>query len=188
MKRTLLTLATVAAALAAGTAQAGANVGVSISIGQPGFYGQIDLGNAPPPQLVYAQPMIIERVSSPLPPLYLRVPLGYERHWKQHCYEYRACGRPVYFVRDDWYNNVYAPHYRDHYYGGGWHDARRVDRDHDGIPDNRDRDHGQGWANGHDDHRDNRRDDHHDNRRDDRKDDHRDDRGRGHDKDRDHDH
>jgi len=177
MKHTLLALATVAAALSVGTAHAGANVGVSISIGQPGFYGQIDLGNAPPPQVVYAQPMLIERVSAPPPPIYLRVPVAYQRNWRRYCGQYGACGRPVYFVRDDWYNNVYVPHYHDHYYGGGWHDARRMDRDHDGIPDNRDRDHGQGWANGHDDHRDNRRDDH--------RDDHG--RGRDHDNDRDRD-
>ena len=26
-----------------------ADVGVSITVGQPGFYGQLDIGNAPPP-------------------------------------------------------------------------------------------------------------------------------------------
>jgi hypothetical protein len=34
-----------------------------------------------------------------------------------------------------------VPHYREHYYGGGWREARR-DRDHDGVPDWRDRDGG----------------------------------------------
>ena len=38
-----------------------ADVGVSINIGQPGFYGRIDLGSFPQPQLVYTQPVIIER-------------------------------------------------------------------------------------------------------------------------------
>jgi hypothetical protein len=37
-----------------------ADVGVSISIGQPGFYGQIDIGNVPQPQVVYAQPVVIQ--------------------------------------------------------------------------------------------------------------------------------
>lgn len=146
-------------------AQAGSNVGVSISIGEPGFYGRIDLGNAPPPQLIYSQPVLIQRVAAPPPPLYLRVPVGYERNWGRYCGQYGACGRPVYFVRDDWYRNTYVPHYHDHYYGGGWHEARRDrdhdgipdyrdpdrghvrDRDRDGIPDNRDRDHGRGWDN-----------------------------------------
>ena len=35
--------------MTATTAQA-ADIGVSINIGQPGFYGRIDLGNAPAPQ------------------------------------------------------------------------------------------------------------------------------------------
>jgi len=30
-----------------------ADVGVSISVGQPGFYGQIDIGDFPQPQLIY---------------------------------------------------------------------------------------------------------------------------------------
>lgn len=141
MKRTLLALATGLAAL--GSAQA-ADIGVSISIGQPGFYGQLDLGNAPPPQLIYAQPVRGGRVVVAGPPLYLVVSPGDQRNWSRHCAAYRACGRQVYFVRQDWYDRVYVPHYRDHYYGGGWHAGRRVDRDHDGIPDYRDRDRGRG--------------------------------------------
>ena len=39
-------------------------------------------------------------------------PPGHEKHWNKHCHEYGACGRPVYFVRDGWYNDVYAPRYR----------------------------------------------------------------------------
>ncbi len=127
--------------LAAGAAQAHTDIGVSVNIGQPGFYGRIDLGNAPQPQLIYSQPVIIERVAVRPAPVYLRVPVGHERDWRRYCGQYGACGRPVYFVRDEWYRNTYAPHYREHYYGGGWHEARR-DRDHDGIPDHRDPDHG----------------------------------------------
>ncbi|MDN3922011.1 hypothetical protein [Roseateles violae] len=136
-----------AALTVAGPAAAYTDVGVSVSIGQPGFYGRIDLGNAPPPQLIYTQPVIIERVAVQPAPVYLRVPVGYERNWARYCGQYGACGRPVYFVRDDWYRNTYAPHYREHYYAGGWHEQRR-DRDHDGIPDYRDRDHGHGNGNG----------------------------------------
>jgi hypothetical protein len=98
-----------------------ADVGVSISVGQPGFYGQIDIGNVPRPPVVYAQPVVVapspEYVS--VQPIYLHVPPGHEKHWGKHCAEYHACGRPVYFVRDDWYNNEYAPHYR---HDGGYHD------------------------------------------------------------------
>jgi len=39
-----------------------ADVAISISLGQPGFYGQIDIGDYPPPRLVYAEPVIVEHV------------------------------------------------------------------------------------------------------------------------------
>jgi len=29
-----------------------------------------------------------------------------------YCPKYNACGRPVYFVRDRWYNEVYVPQYQ----------------------------------------------------------------------------
>ena len=91
-----------------------ADVGVSVSIGQPGFYGRIDIGNVPQPQLIYATPVIIQRVPVGVvrQPIYLRVPPGHEKKWSKHCRKYNACGRPVYFVQQDWYTNVYAPDYR----------------------------------------------------------------------------
>jgi len=142
----LIGLAALGAAVPAAQA---ADVGVSISVGDPGFYGRIDLGNAPRPQLIYSQPVWVERAPVRMEPIYLRVPVGYERNWGRYCHRYDACGRPVYFVRDSWYRDVYAPHYRDHYYREGWHEARREgwyearrDRDHDGVPDYRDRDGG----------------------------------------------
>jgi hypothetical protein len=101
--------------VAAFAAQAiAADVGVSVSVSQPGFYGQINIGSVPPPQLIFARPVIIERVPQyvSVSPIYLHVPPGHEKHWSQHCVEYHACGRPVYFVRDDWYETVYAPHGR----------------------------------------------------------------------------
>jgi|WetSurMetagenome_2_1015567.scaffolds.fasta_scaffold588612_1 hypothetical protein len=90
-----------------------ADVGVSVSIGQPGFYGRIDIGNAPRPEYVNPQPIIIQPVprGRTVEPIYLRVPPGHQKHWKKHCREYNACGQPVYFVKDNWYNEVYAPHY-----------------------------------------------------------------------------
>lgn len=95
-----------------GSALAG-DVGVSVSIGQPGFYGRIDIGHAPQPQVIYAQPVIIQ--PAPLgfarQPIYLRVSPGHEKHWDKNCHKYNACGQPVYFVQDDWYRNAYAPAY-----------------------------------------------------------------------------
>ena len=68
---------------------------------KPGIYGRIDIGNAPPPPLVYAQPVIIQRpaVFVEQPPLYLHVPPGHAKKWSKHCRKYNACGQPVYFVR-----------------------------------------------------------------------------------------
>jgi hypothetical protein len=107
MKRALFAALLTTAASAA----MAADVGVSISIGQPGFYGQIDIGNAPRPVLVYPQPVVIQRAVSPVQPVYLHVPPGHAKDWGKHCHKYNACARPVYFVKDDWYNNVYVPHY-----------------------------------------------------------------------------
>ncbi|KQW76124.1 MULTISPECIES: hypothetical protein [unclassified Methylibium] len=125
MKRMLLAAALAVTAMAPALA---ADVGVSVSIGQPGFYGRIDIGNYPQPQVIYPQPVII----APAPyavvqrPIYLRVPPGHAKNWGKHCSRYAACGQPVYFVQDGWYQNVYAPHYREDHR----HD-RRDDRDDD---------------------------------------------------------
>jgi hypothetical protein len=94
-----------------------AQTGISIGIGQPGFYGQLNLNGYPAPSLLYPQPVLIQ----PLPgavggygygaPIYLRVPPGHARNWARYCARYGACSRPVYFVQDSWYNNVYVPRY-----------------------------------------------------------------------------
>jgi len=91
-----------------------ADVGVSISIGQPGFYGRIDIGNAPQPEYINPQPIIIQPVprGRTVQPIYLRVPPGHQKNWSKYCGKYNACGQPVYFVKDKWYNDVYAPHYK----------------------------------------------------------------------------
>jgi hypothetical protein len=121
MKR--LVLATLLAT--ATSAVLAADVGVSISVGQPGFYGQIDIGNAPRPVLMYPQPVVIQpvHVVQPVPvqPVYLHVPPGHAKNWKKHCAQYNACARPVYFVKDDWYNNVYVPHYEQEHGKGRGH-------------------------------------------------------------------
>lgn len=92
---------------------------VSVNVGQPGFYGRIDIGSAPPPQLIFPQPVIIRpvQVVQPAQPIYLRVPPGHAQKWSKHCHKYSACARPVYFVQDDWYNNVYVPHHHTEHRG-----------------------------------------------------------------------
>ena len=122
MKRILLAAA---AAVSIVPAFAQTNVGVSVQVNQPGVYGRIDIGNVPqPPVVVYQQPMVI--VQSPVAvhqrPIYLHVPPGHEKHWDKHCGKYNACGQPVYFVREDWYQQQYVPaqrHGRDDDHGHG---------------------------------------------------------------------
>jgi hypothetical protein len=102
------------AALLASAPALAADVAVSVSIGEPGFYGQIDIGSYPRPRLLYPQPVVIHAVPVGVvrAPLYLRVPPGHEKHWDRHCAQYNACGAPVYFVEDGWYNTVYVPAYK----------------------------------------------------------------------------
>jgi hypothetical protein len=46
-----------------------ADVGVSVSVGQPGFYGRLDIGDFPRPQILYSQPRMIRRGPSGRPPV-----------------------------------------------------------------------------------------------------------------------
>jgi uncharacterized protein YcfJ len=111
MKQIYLGLALAAASMAA-SAQ---NVGVSVSVNQPGLYGRIDIGNVPqPPVLVYQQPVVVMQtpVAVHQRPIYLHVPPGHAKNWSKHCSRYNACAQPVFFVQDRWYNDVYVPHYR----------------------------------------------------------------------------
>ncbi len=67
----------------------------------PGIYGRIEFGTAPPPPVIYSQPVIIQRqaVVVEQQPLYLHVPPGHAKKWAKHCAQYNACGQPVYFVK-----------------------------------------------------------------------------------------
>ncbi len=136
-----------ATALAAATVPAfAADVGMSINIGQPGFYGQIDVGGYPPPQVVYRQPRAIHRAAMDRPPIYLHVPRGHSRNWRKHCHRYDACGERVYFVQSKWYDREYVPQYQqrhrhrqDEHYDGHRNDRRDSRRgdDHNRHDDDR---------------------------------------------------
>ena len=98
-------LATSAGAIAA------TSVNVSIDgLVSPGVYGRINIGNSPPPVLVYQQPVVIYQTVRPVQasPIYLHVPPGQSRDWARYCRQYNACGQPVYFVR----SAEYEPGYR----------------------------------------------------------------------------
>ena len=134
----------IAAALAAASLSTWAqpNVGVSVNINQPGLYGRIDIGNVGvAPELIYGQPVVIapSRVATYQRPIYLHVPLGYERNWGRYCAQYGACGQPVYFVREDWYQQHYRHDRRDFRPMPVRENGREFDRDHGRGPD---RDHG----------------------------------------------
>ena len=128
------------------------DVGVSVSIGQPGFYGQLNLGSGMVPQLVLPQPVVIAPPPAGvvLAPLYLRVPIEYTREWHRYCGRYNACGRQVYFVRDDWYEREYVPRYRAHpeQFREERHEWREERHEHRG--NGKGRGHGRGHGRGDD--------------------------------------
>ncbi|MDI1361343.1 hypothetical protein [Methylotenera sp.] len=137
MKRLILAAAVVAAAMSAPAFAA--DVGVSVSVGQPGFYGRLDIGGYPPPQVIYTQPRVVERVYVEREPVYMRVPPGHAKNWRKYCHRYNACGERVYFVQDNWYSHEYAPRYQEQHYNR--HDDRRDERRDDRYDDRHD-DHG----------------------------------------------
>ena len=147
MKRTILAAALIASA----TSVFAADVGVSITVGQPGFYGHIDIGDFPRPRLIYAEPRLIIRGGPGGPPMYLHVPPGHAKNWSKHCSRYNACGSPVYFVQESWYNDVYVPRYREREHSQGDHrDDRRIhDQDYrDERPGKGSHGNGKGNGNG----------------------------------------
>jgi len=116
---TLALAATATVGLMVSPAARAADVGVSISVSQPGVYGRIDIGRFPQPELIVAQPVWIQKprvvAVQPVQPVYLWVPPGHQKNWGKHCSRYNACGAPVYFVKEEWYRRhvAAAPHHRD---------------------------------------------------------------------------
>ncbi|UUX97501.1 hypothetical protein [Aquabacterium sp. J223] len=110
------------AGLVASGPAAAQQVGVSVGVSQPGFYGQINIGNAPPPPvaLIYPQPVLIAQQPVVAAPMYLHVPPGHAKKWSKHCHKYNACARPVYFVQETYYQQHYAPQHAQyaHPHGG----------------------------------------------------------------------
>ncbi len=127
----------VAALLIATSPALAADIGVSLNIGEPGFYGRIDIGDFPAPQVLYQKPMNLQRIPVSRQPIYLHVPPGHAKNWRKHCGKYNACGERVYFVQDNWYNQEYVPRYKER------HDRRDNDRRNERDDDQRrDKPHG----------------------------------------------
>lgn len=124
-----------------------ADVGLSRNMGDPGYYGRIDLGGAPRPRIIYSQPVIVERMRVRQDAVYLHVRPGHARNWKRHCHQYNACGQRVYFVNDNWYETVYVDHHRQRRAGrddhADNHHSGRRDHGNNGQGD----DHGRGHGN-----------------------------------------
>lgn len=114
------------------TVAVAADVGVSINIGQPDFYGRLDINGYPQPQLLYRQPKYLEPESINQAPIYMRVPPGHAKKWRKHCHEYNACNERVWFVRDSWYRNQYAPRYQEQHGNRGEHERSNHGSNHGG--------------------------------------------------------
>ncbi len=151
LPRHLLAVLLLAAGSLAAAGRA-ADVGISVNFGAPGWYGQIHIGDLPAPELIVSTPVVaiaptIVVAGPPPAPLYLHVPPGHERHWARHCREYDACGRPVYFVSDRWYREVYVPRHR-------WDQDHEGDRPEGDHREHGEHGHGHEHNHGHDDDRD----------------------------------
>ena len=128
MKNSVLIGAVFATAVAMTAVPASAtDVGVSVHVSQPGVYGRIDIGRFPQPQVVMSQPVVVRPVTvvQQVQPVYMWVPPGHRKNWRAHCGGYNACGVPVYFVQDQWYDQHVKPH------GHGKHKDKHKEKHHD---------------------------------------------------------
>jgi hypothetical protein len=116
---------------AAAPAWSAVDVGVGITIREPGVYGRIEIGSAPPPPVLYPQPVIIARpaVVVTQPPMYLYVPPGHAKNWGKHCGRYNACARQVYFVQEHWVQERYEERHGKH--SGKGHGKGKGNKKHD---------------------------------------------------------
>jgi hypothetical protein len=84
--------------------------------------------------VVVAQPIIVQRpqvvVQRP-EPVYMWVPPGHRKNWKKHCRDYNACGVPVYFVQDQWYDQKVKGRGRDDDRGNGKGNGKGHGKGHD---------------------------------------------------------
>jgi hypothetical protein len=134
MRKHLLFLTGLLALHAAQNASA-SDLGINVIVAgeiHPGVYGQVQIGNAPRPVVVYEQPrvIVVDRRYEREEPIYLHVPPGHAKHWDKHCREYHACERRVYFVRSEEYEPAYQERERERY-EHEHHDNRKHGKGHD---------------------------------------------------------
>lgn len=124
------------------------DVGVTLNFAEPGVYGRVDIGRFPAPTLIGPKAVIApvpvlpgapRVVVGPAPePMYLWVPPGHRGNWARYCGQYHACGRPVYFVRDDWYRDKVMVHKVPP------GQAKKIEHEREHEDHDHDRDHGRG--------------------------------------------
>jgi hypothetical protein len=91
----------------------GAESGATLKPGQPGYYGRIEIGDVPHPDLISFKPLVIRPASGATRPVYMHVPAAQVKDWAKHCGKYQACDQSVFFVKTQWYNTVYVPYHRE---------------------------------------------------------------------------
>lgn len=128
--KTLSALVLTLACLSAGhDAHAATQIAVTVGINAPGQYGRIDFNNYPQAMLITQQPVFYlpQTVVVQQDPIYLYVPAEHQGNWGRYCRRYQACGRPVYFVREDWVSAQYGREQEERKHGKG---PKKKDRDH----------------------------------------------------------
>jgi hypothetical protein len=98
------------AALAAlTTASSGGGNYIAASANSP--HGTVDVRRFPRLDLVSPHPVIVRFMSAQMlaRALYLHVPQAHRAEWAGYCHFYQACGHPVYFVTEQWFEHVYRP-------------------------------------------------------------------------------
>ncbi len=106
--------ALVAFVVASGAAGAADTEAVAMITGAvtPGVYGRVDAARKP-----CRRSSMNSRCSSSAPrsnkgvvePVYLHVPPDHAKNWKKYCSQYKACDKPVYFVKSAEYEPGYEP-------------------------------------------------------------------------------
>jgi hypothetical protein len=123
MKRINMKSALIGASVGVAFCTAAFAADVTVSVGEPGYYGRVDVSDAAKPTLVSPRPVVVEREHVVEEPIYVYVPSDQQRDWARYCGKYSACDRPVYFVEERWYNDVYVPRYRSEH--AARHEERR---------------------------------------------------------------
>lgn len=129
-----LTAAAVLTVTLAGAAHAQAYANLTVGGAfAPGVFGQISIGNNPPPPVLNVQPVIVGAPVYGAAPMYLHVAPEEYRDWGRYCGRYRACGYPVHFVRVEQSNPWWERH-GEYLRGPGYYnmeEARRMEQRRD---------------------------------------------------------